>query len=251
MSAIAADTVLAVFAIFCRIGSCLMLMPGTSSSLLAPQVRLFAAIALTFGLSPLLLPTMRGAIGDGQPFAVLSLVGSELIIGTLIGLASRIYFLALQTLGAVMANAIGITAIPGVALEDNEVMPSLASLISLSAVTLVFASGQHWELLGGLVRSYGVWPPSEGVAAGIRLTALVDRLSASFMLALRVASPFLIYAVIVNLAVGLANKLTPTIPIYFISLPFVMAGGLILLYQISGELLIQFMTGFVSWLEIQ
>ena len=30
-----------------------------------------------------------------------------------------------------------------------------------------------------------------------------------------------------------------------------MAGGLILLYQIGGELLIQFMTGFVSWLEVQ
>jgi flagellar biosynthetic protein FliR len=96
-----------------------------------------------------------------------------------------------------------------------------------------------------------VWPPSEGVAAGIRLTTLVDRLSASFMLALRVASPFLIYAVIVNLAVGLANKLTPSIPVYFISLPFVMAGGLLLLYQIGGELLTQFMTGFVAWLEVQ
>jgi flagellar biosynthetic protein FliR len=212
---------------------------------------LFTAAALTFGLSPLLLPTMRGAIGDGEPFTVLSLVGSELIIGALIGLASRIYFLALQTLGAVMANAIGITAIPGVPIEDNEAMPALASLISLSAVTLVFASGQHWELLGGLVRSYGVWPPSEGVASEIRLTALLERLSSSFMLALRVASPFLVYAVIVNLAVGLANKLTPTIPIYFISLPFVMAGGLILLYQISGDQLIQFMTGFVGWLEVQ
>jgi flagellar biosynthetic protein FliR len=251
VSAITADTVLAVFAIFCRIGSCLMLMPGTSSSLLPPQVRLFTAAALTFGLSPLLLPTVRGAIGDGEPFTVLSLVGSELIIGALIGLASRIYFLALQTLGAVMANAIGITAIPGVPIEDNEAMPSLASLISLSAVTLVFASGQHWELLAGLVRSYGVWPPTGGVASEIRLTTLLERLSASFMLALRVASPFLVYAVIVNLAVGLANKLTPTIPIYFISLPFVMAGGLILLYQISGDLLIQFMTGFVAWLEVQ
>jgi flagellar biosynthetic protein FliR len=251
VSGIGADTVLAVFAIFCRIGSCLMLMPGTSSSLLPPQVRLFAAAALTFGLSPLLLPTMLGAVSDGQPFAVLSLVGSELIIGALIGLASRIYFLALQTLGAVMANAIGIAAIPGVPVEDNEAMPTLATLISLAAVTLVFASGQHWELLGGLVRSYGVWPPSEGVSAAIRLTALVDRLSASFMLALRVASPFLVYAVIVNLAVGLANKLTPTIPVYFISLPFVMAGGLILLSQISGDLLAQFMIGFVSWLEMQ
>lgn len=251
MSDIAADTVLAVFAIFCRIGACLMLMPGTSSSALPTQVRLFTAVALTFGLSPLLLPAVRGAVGDGQPFAVLSLVASELIIGAAIGLASRIYFLALQTLGTVMANSIGITAIPGLTFADEEAMPALASLISLSAVTLVFASGQHWELLGGLVRSYSVWPPSEGVTAAIRLTTLVDRLSASFMLALRVASPFLIYAVIVNLAVGFANKLTPTIPVYFISLPFVMAGGLILLHQIGGELLLQFLTAFVSWLETQ
>jgi flagellar biosynthetic protein FliR len=251
VSGIAADTVLAVFAIFCRIGACLMLMPGTSSPVLPAHVRLFAAIALTLGLSPLLLPAVSGAVGDGQPFNVLSLIGSELMIGALIGLASRIYFLALQTLGAAMANAIGITAIPGVSLEDGDTMPALASLISLAAVTLVFASGQHWELLGGLVRSYRVWPPAEGVSAAIKLTTLVDRLSASFMLSLRVASPFLIYAVIVNLAIGLANKLTPSIPVYFISLPFVIAGGLILLYQLGPELLIQFMSAFVSWLDGQ
>ena len=45
------------------------------------------------------------------------------------------------------------------------------------------------------------------------------------MLALRIASPFIIYSVIVNLAIGLTNKLTPTIPVYFISLPFVLFGG--------------------------
>ena len=33
-----------------------------------------------------------------------------------------------------------------------------------------------------------------------------------------------------NLAIGLLNKLTPQIPIYFISLPFVITGGLILTY---------------------
>ena len=33
--------------------------------------------------------------------------------------------------------------------------------------------------------------------------------------------------------------------------PFVMAGGLLLLYQIGGEVLTQFMTGFVTWLEVQ
>ena len=51
-----------------------------------------------------------------------------------------------------------------------------------------------------------------------------------------------------NLAVGLINKLTPAIPVYFVSVPFVMFGGFLLLYLTSDELLTQFMLGVSSWL---
>jgi flagellar biosynthetic protein FliR len=58
----------------------------------------------------------------------------------------------------------------------------------------------------------------------------------------------MIYAVIVNLAVGLANKLTPAIPVYFISIPFVMLGGLFLLHLTIAEHILQFMLGVADWL---
>jgi flagellar biosynthesis protein FliR len=63
------------------------------------------------------------------------------------------------------------------------------------------------------------------------------------VLTLRITSPFIVYSVLVNLAIGLINKLTPTIPVYFISVPFVMLGGFLLLYLTSDELLTQFMIG--------
>lgn len=63
------------------------------------------------------------------------------------------------------------------------------------------------------------------------------------------ASPFVIYGTIVNLAIGLANKLTPTIPVYFISLPFVLFGGLLLLYLTGRELVLQFSIAFAAWLS--
>jgi flagellar biosynthetic protein FliR len=69
------------------------------------------------------------------------------------------------------------------------------------------------------------------------------------VLTLRITSPFIVYSVVVNLAVGLINKLTPTIPVYFISVPFVLVGGLLLLYLVNHELLTQFMTGVSSWLD--
>jgi flagellar biosynthesis protein FliR len=60
---------------------------------------------------------------------------------------------------------------------------------------------------------------------------------------LRLASPFLVYALIVNLMLGLINKLTPQIPVYFVSLPFVLTGGLLLLYFAIPALLSQFADG--------
>jgi flagellar biosynthesis protein FliR len=76
------------------------------------------------------------------------------------------------------------------------------------------------------------------------LTDLTDTLSQAFFVMIRLGSPFIAYAILVNLAVGLINKLTPQIPIYFISLPFVIAGGLLLLYFGIGTLLSLTADGF-------
>ena len=62
---------------------------------------------------------------------------------------------------------------------------------------------------------------------------------------LRLLSPFLIYGLVFNIAVGMVNKLAPQIPVYFIALPFIMTGGLLLLYYGSSDFLVQFAEGFV------
>jgi flagellar biosynthesis protein FliR len=62
------------------------------------------------------------------------------------------------------------------------------------------------------------------------LISLADTLSEAFFIMIRLGSPFIAYAILVNLAIGLINKLTPQIPIYFVALPFVIAGALIMMY---------------------
>ena len=50
------------------------------------------------------------------------------------------------------------------------------------------------------------------------------------MVMLRLASPFIVYGLLFNLTIGFINKLTPQMPIYFISAPFIIFAGLILVY---------------------
>ena len=63
---------LAVFVLFCRIGGCLMLMPGWASAQIPVQVRLFVAVATT--LSPKVVAISgsswglaRASCGSGCP----------------------------------------------------------------------------------------------------------------------------------------------------------------------------------------
>ena len=96
------------------------------------------------------------------------------------------------------------------------------------------------------MNSYDIWRPGVKLSADVALSQLAGRLSEAFVLTLRITSPFIVYSVVVNFAVGLINKLTPAIPVYFISVPFVMFGGFLLLYLTSDDLLTQFMLGLSS-----
>jgi len=243
-----ADSVLVTFIVFCRIGACLMLVPGYSSVNVPAQVRLFIALVTTFALAPILIGVLRPLTDNAAPLTLALLICSELLIGSVIGLGGRVFFLALQTMATMIANAIGLSSIPGTPMADTDPAPAVVPLIMVSVTTLFFMTDQHWQVLRGLMNSYDVWQPGSRIGASMALDQLVARLSQAFVLTLRITSPFIVYSVIVNLAVGLLNKLTPAVPVFFISVPFVLFGGFLLLYLTSDELLTQFMLGVSSWL---
>jgi flagellar biosynthetic protein FliR len=248
VSAITSDTVLLVFLAFCRIGGCLMLMPGFSSSRVPVNVRLFIAVAVTLALSPVLLPLLQAALPRLPTATVIALVISETILGALIGVMGRMFFLALQFMATAAAMYIGLGNLPGAAVEDAEPLPAFATLITLTATLLFFLTDQHWEVLRALLQSYAALPVTEPFALDFSLVKLTEATSSAFILALQISSPFIVYTIIINLMVGIANKLVPQIPIYFISIPLVLAGGFFLLYFMIGEALRVFMMGFMGWL---
>ena len=248
MTAIGPDTVLLVFLAFCRVGCCLMLMPGFSSSRVPVHVRLFIAIAVTLALAPLLLPVLRAALPQMPADTVLALLISESIIGVLIGVMGRVFFLALQFMATAAAMYIGLGNLPGTPVEDVEPIPAFATLITLTATLLFFLTEQHWEVLRALIASYSALPITEPFAMEFSLAKLTDATTSAFLLALQISGPFIVYALVINFMVGIANKLTPQIPVYFISIPFVLAGGFFLLHLTMAESLRVFMMGFIGWL---
>jgi flagellar biosynthetic protein FliR len=236
------------FLIFCRIGACFMLAPGLSSGQIPTRARLFVALAVALSLVPLIIDKIPPEVFGDNPILDLELIAVELLIGGLIGALARIFLLALETLAAAAAEMLGFSNPFGLELEQNEALPPLATLISLGAVTLIFVADLHVELIRGLAASYDVVPVGADFNARAALREVADALGQSFRLCLRVASPFVIYALIVNLALALINRLTPQIQVFFIATPFVVGGGLILLYLTVKPAIEAFLAGFGAWL---
>lgn len=244
MSGQAEIAVIAAFLAFCRIGGCFLVMPGLSSVRVPMQVRLFVAVAATMGLLVYLWDQIA-PFAVRRPEVLVPAIASELMIGLLIGLLARFYVLALQFLGSAIAMLVGFSAMGGPAIEEAEPQAPLAAIISFAALLLLFLLNFHHEIIRALVDSYRVAPVNALFDPRIALADATDTLSEAFFVMIRLGSPFIAYAILVNVTIGFINKLTPQIPVYFISLPFVLAGGLILIYLGTGTLLELFADGFL------
>jgi flagellar biosynthetic protein FliR len=237
------------FLLFCRIGGCLMLAPGFSASEIPTQIRLFVALAATMALAPLLIDKIPPAALGDDPILTLRMIAIETLIGGAIGVLARIFFFALETLASAAAQMLGFSNPFGIQIEPGETLAPLATLVSLAAMTLMFVVDLHWELLRGLAASYDVMPVGADFDPRFALREIADALGESFRLTLRIMSPYVIYALIANLALALINRLTPQIQIVFVATPFVVAGGLALIYFTIKPALEVFLIGFGAWLH--
>ncbi len=236
-------TILALFLAFCRMGGCVMTLPGFGSARVPAQIRLFVAIAVSMAVLPVLWDAIYPrASAPGSTY--IGLIVTETLIGVMYGMIARLYTLGLQFAGAVLTTAIGFSAPGGHDILEDSQETQLTSLLMFSGLLLLFMMDFHHIVFRALVESYEATPVGAIIDPQRMLITLTDTLRASTMIMLRLASPFLIYGLMFNIAVGLVNKLSPQIPVYFISTPFLLMGGIFLLYLSIAALVRQFADGF-------
>ncbi|MEQ8824465.1 MAG: flagellar biosynthetic protein FliR [Filomicrobium sp.] len=230
------DYVIPTFVIFCRIGGCFMLVPGLSSGRIPVRFRVYIAVAVTLALAPIIVPDYLAAYGKVEGARLVELIINEALVGASIGLSVRVFMAALEFMGTAIAMFIGLGTLPGVSPAD-EPIPALASLISAIAVLLFFLLNLHLEVIRGLVLSFQFVPVGTffDVQSGLERIALA--FSQAFFLVLQISGPFVAYGLMINLLFGLVNKMVPQIPAYFVSIPFLIFGGLLAMYFLLPEML--------------
>jgi flagellar biosynthetic protein FliR len=95
-----------------------------------------------------------------------------------------------------------------------------------------------------IAQSYNTWPVGASFDPQKALVTLVDTLATTFGIMLRLASPFILFNVLFNMAIGFINKLAPVVPVFFISTPYQVMGGMLLFFYGVSALLSLFADAF-------
>ncbi|KAA0699532.1 flagellar type III secretion system protein FliR [Neorhizobium sp. P12A] len=238
-------TILALFLTFCRIGTCVMVLPGFSSGRLPPQIRLFLALTMSLAVMPMLWSTIYPKASAGDATYV-GLIFSETLIGLMYGLMARLYTLGLQFLGTVISTMIGLSSPSGPDILDDSSETTVTALINLCAMMVLFILDFHHYVFRALIDSYSVVPFGGHIEVRATLVSVTDTLEQTTFIMLRLASPFILYALMFQFSIGFINKLAPHVPVYFISTPYLVMGGLFMLYLSIAELVTQFSDSFLS-----
>ncbi len=236
-------TVLALFVVLCRIGGCIMVLPGFSSARLPVMIRMMTALAMSMALLPLLWDTVYPKV-SGDQATFIALIGSEMAIGVMYGMIARFFTLGVQFVGSVTTMMIGFNAPPAADVLEDTGENQLTNMLSFAALMVLFAMDFHHVIFRAVMESYTSMPAGMMFNPQKSLITLTDTLVETTRIMLRLSSPFILYGLMFNLSIGLINKLAPQVPVFFISAPYLIMGGLFMLYLSVAALLRQFADAF-------
>ena len=236
------------FFIFCRVGTAFMLLPAFSSTRFPIFVRIIIAIAISVSFVPYLAgqaPRVEALLASGG--GLLALI-TEMAAGLAIGFAGYCYLHAVRFAGIFITNMIGLAGIPGQPIEGSEPSSHVSNLLNLAATALIFSTGLHLLSIGALLETYQTFPVGEVFELRSFTDSLLVPLRDTSLLVLQISSPFIVFTVLVNFALGVAGKMTPRVSTYFALTGAIIMGGVFLLAIAAPQLLSVATNAYGDWL---
>ncbi len=220
---------------FARLGAAVMLLPGLGDDGVPPSIRLGLGLAIVLVLLPGLEPILPAA-PDSAAEAV-RLIVLEVLVGLWLGGLARLVVMAMAVAGQMIALLLGLAQamVPDPALGGLGTAPG--RLLSLAAVVVVLSTGLYAIPLRALAESYTLLPPGDPFPAGAGAEAMAAAAGDSLALSLRLAAPFVVAAIVINVALGLLARIAPQVQVYFVAIPGQVLLGLALLAAVMPALL--------------
>jgi flagellar biosynthetic protein FliR len=207
-----------------RLGGMLLTGPLWSVTALPRTAR--AAVLVVLAL--VLLPGTPSAVLPEDPLALPFALGSELALGTAIGMLAAALVQGAMLAGEYAATQMGLAIAPTLAPMPEAQLSGVAQLQSLLAVAVFLQLNGHLALVSGVAESLRAVPPGTLVHMDAFLPALERAGLVMFETALRIGAPVLATLFLTNLAMAVLGRAVPHLNAMVVALPVSLAAGLLM-----------------------
>jgi flagellar biosynthetic protein FliR len=213
--------------IFVRITGIFIMAPVFGSKNVNKYIKAGLALIITYILFPLAFNSTVIIPEHFLPY--LFIVLGELIVGLIIGFVSSLVFSAIQMSGQLLDMQIGFGVINIIDPQSGGQVPLIGNFKYILALIIFLATNGHHVLLSALFTSFKLIPVTGVIVHTTLSEFIVNMVSGTFVIALKISMPILITIIITDIALGILARTMPQMNIFVVGVPGKILVGLFVL----------------------
>ncbi len=208
--------------VFVRCSGIFLVSPFFSSQNIPNRFK----VGLIFFLSIILTSTLQISVSDLE-IPMIVLIFKELLVGSIIGFISYIFFSSFYVMGQIVDMNIGFGMINVVDPQNRIQVPLMGNFYYILAFLLLLTIDGHHTIINSIVDSYefipiGAFKITENIAYFI-----INLISKMFILGFRLSMPVFFTMFLLDILLGILVRTIPQMNIFVVGLPLKIFIGII------------------------
>ncbi|WDY57893.1 flagellar biosynthetic protein FliR [Pseudomonas sp. PSKL.D1] len=227
---------------FCRLLAFFMSDPILGHKNVSNQVKVGLALLIAFLLAPNLPPMPDIAVFSWAGFGV---IVEQMLIGMSLGMIMRITLAVVEMAGEICGMQMGLAFASFFSADTGTNSQVLSRFLSLVTILMFLALGGHLMVLELLASTFTRLPIGHFGFNPNAWNLLAQHGGTIFLTGLLLALPMVGALLIINLAMGILNRVAPQLTVFSVGFPATLFVGMVLLMVVVGDLG-QFLAGLLN-----
>jgi len=211
--------------ILVRVGGIVAAMPILGSRSIPPHVKV--GFVLAFGLA--LVPVVPVAPLPEEPLRMAAGLGSEFLVGLVIGMGLRILFTGIELAGDMMSVQMGLGVVQLLDPATSHQMPLVSNMQSILASLIFLSLNAHFLVVQAVAASFDLVAPFGGNLSADLVEDVIRLTQGMFLTALKLAAPVMVTMLLINLAMAVMGRTVAQMNVFLLSQPVTIIAGFLIL----------------------
>ncbi|NLJ99371.1 MAG: flagellar type III secretion system protein FliR [Tissierellia bacterium] len=173
------------------------------------------------------------------------LIFKELMVGTIIGFISYVFFAAFYVMGQIVDMKIGFGMVNVVDPQHRVQVPIMGNFYYILAFLVLLSINGHHTIIKALIDSYEFLPVGKFVFSKNAADLLINVLSKTFIIGFKLSAPMVAIIFLTDLLLGILARTIPQMNVFVVGMPLKILVGLLLI-SVSMPIFYSITTGIFN-----